>query len=366
MQTLLIDACSFEHGKTYGYNSYLFNLLGYFNDNINDFKFNHVIVACDVSQICYFEIFKSLDIQGLNCHGYLNRFIQESFFYKSFNLKKNDVILFTGNYSSLNRQCHHVLVIHDLLFLRKKMIPSLLFRWQRKLFVPRSIKIADKIIAISRWVKKDIEFNYSYQAIDKVVSIYNYIDFKKYGYNPCERIKFLTNCEFFLVVSADYPYKHISTVIQAFGHYAIKNKKCMLFIVGNMSESRKTQIAEFPDVISRRIIILKDISNDDLSMLYRKSKAFISASEFEGFGMPLVEGMYLADKVISSNIEVAREVTNNMAIYFNSTDVKELHQIMQNIDHYPSLKKEREKISTQYCERNTSGKYIELLNSFVD
>ena len=81
--------------------------------------------------------------------------------------------------------------------------------------------------------------------------------------------------------------------------------------------------------------------------------------------MPLVEAMYLGTKVISSNLDVAREVTMDKAIYFNPKDDKQLLNIMDNLDKYEMPINQKDIIEKRYCAENTSGKYIELLNSFI-
>ncbi len=361
-RTLVIDACNFKQGKTYGFNSYLLNLLKYFNHHRFALNFKRIIIACDTTQVKYFQKFNNIEVHGLNCNGYIRRIWVENRLAKIFHITKEDVILFPGNYSALFKHCLHVLVIHDLLYMRKKWMKNRMFRWQRKVFVPRSIQLADLVIAISEWVKKDIITFYPSLSKGKIVSVYNSFDFGKYGNNPSERILKLTRDSYFLVVSADYPHKHVSTVIETFSKYAIHEKNTKLIIIGKMSNERVLQIDKLPNDVKNRVYILKGINDDDLAHLYRNTKAYINATEFEGLGMPLVEALYLGAKVISSNIEVAKEVTDGKAIYFNPNDIDELNHILINIDKYQQPEKSQESIAAKFCEDNTSGRYVELLN----
>jgi glycosyltransferase involved in cell wall biosynthesis len=100
--------------------------------------------------------------------------------------------------------------------------------------------------------------------------------------------------------------------------------------------------------------------------LYSNAKAFVTATLHEGFGLPLVEALFCGTKVIGSNIDVVKEATDSKAIYFNPIDDKELAFILQNIDNYPKSSLTKEEIARKYSEENTSGQYIELLNSVKD
>ena len=97
------------------------------------------------------------------------------------------------------------------------------------------------------------------------------------------------------------------------------------------------------------------------SHLYADCEAYISASLFEGLGMPVVEAMYFNVPLILSDLDVFREVTNNQAIFFNPNSIEELSQIL--------IKNEYKRFGTRkfvlekYSSENTSQKYIDILNS---
>lgn len=365
MKTLVIDACALKKGKSYGFNTYLLNLLEYFHNNRHKLVYGRIAIACDKTEINTFCKYEKFEVVGFDCGSYSKRYKVMRRLYQYFKLNKDDVILFPGNYSTLNKKCQHVLVIHDLLYLRPNWIKNRIFRIQRRLFVPRSIRLADQIIAISVWVKNDIMFHYPKQAQEKVVAVYSYFDFRKYGTNYSDAIVRLTKHPYLLVVSADYPHKHVGNVVEAYSKLAVYDKELALVIVGKMGSERIEQINSLSENIKGRIHILKDITNDDLACLYRNSKAYISATEFEGLGMPLVEAMYLGAKVFCSNIEVAREVTDGKAIYFDPTNVSELYDILSNMNKYQIPSTSKEAIALKFSAENTSGKYVEILNNLA-
>jgi len=133
---LIIDALIFKWGKSYGYQEYLFNLLEYILKNRDFLEYERVSIVCDISQKKYFERYsKKINIITFNVANKLAQLFVQSTLKWRLRLTKNDVILFTYNYSSLIKQCKHVLVIHDLLYLRKKLFPYFLMRIQRLFYI---------------------------------------------------------------------------------------------------------------------------------------------------------------------------------------------------------------------------------------
>jgi glycosyltransferase involved in cell wall biosynthesis len=368
MRKLLIDAAGYKKGKALGVNSYLDNLLTYFSAHRKSLNYDRVIVVCDKSEAEHFKQYATLEVRGLDCSNYIKRFWVQNRYASIFHLSNDDLILWPHGYSSIIKRCHFLLVMHDLLYLHPDIMGPLkntIAMKLQKIICPISFKKADKIITITKWVKKDLMNAYGTDS-SKIFPIYNYFNFSKYGDNVSAYIKQIASKDYFLVVSADYPHKHVGTVIKAFSIYAKNEKEASLYIVGRMSKERKEEIEKLETGIKQRIFLLSGISNDDLAYLYRHCRSYINATEFEGLGMPFVEAMYFGCKVIASDIEVVREVTGDRAVYFDYRDENGLAQIMANIDNYSVPFDLKEFITTQYSAENTSGKYIEVINSLSD
>jgi glycosyltransferase involved in cell wall biosynthesis len=66
----------------------------------------------------------------------------------------------------------------------------------------------------------------------------------------------------------------------------------------------------------KRLFWLENIDDDDLSTLYKRSRALIFSSIDEGYGLPLIEAAFYGLPAIVSDIPVFREIANDQAIYF--------------------------------------------------
>ncbi|MHA8053745.1 glycosyltransferase family 4 protein [Aquirufa sp. OSTEICH-129A] len=358
---LIIDALVFEQNKAFGFQEYLFNLLNYFFDNREDLLFNKIILLCDKKEVTFFEKFSTkIEIKGYKISNIFLRFILQSIIPFSLNLKRNDVILNLCNYSGLFKQSKNILVIHDLLYLRKNLFKNFLIRFQRKIFIPRSISLADKIIAISDFTRNDILKNFKIPSQTSVIKIYNYFNFEKYVFNDSTKRDNLV--PFFLSVSSSAYHKNTITVLKAFNKFCQFDNKKYLYFVGSISElTASIYYNQLSPNVKNRIKIFSNISNEEMGKLYCECEAFISATLFEGLGMPIVEAMYFNAQLILSDIEITREITENNAFFFNPNSFEELYDKMINL--------ETRKINTKtyvknrFASNNTSIKYIEIINN---
>ena len=360
---LVIDALIFKNGKAFGYQEFLFNLLDYFAEHRESLDYARIIIACPKSQIKYFEKYNSkFEIIGFNAECKKNHILIQNRFERQLYLKKSDVVLFTYNYSSLFKNCKHVLVVHDLLYLRKKYLPKRLMRWQRKIFMPISLNKADKIISISDFTKNDIVNNYRVDS-SKICTIFNYFNFNKYlpveSYFKCDRPYFVSIC-------SNAYHKNTVSVLKAFKLFCKQDKKHDIVFIGSLSDTASEAYIEYESLdleIKDRIHILSHISNEELGMIYRNAKCFISLTLFEGLGMPIVEAMYFNLPLILSDLEVCREVVGNVkASFVNPFDIEEIKDVMLKNISETKIINTKSIIQERFSQDKTSGKYIELLN----
>lgn len=365
--TVVIEALSLNYGKAFGFQEYLLNILKYFKKERQQIAAERVVIVCKKSDEQVFMAFKpELEVVSIDCKSTLHRYWVLNTLGRRLHLNKDDIILYTNNYSALTRQCRHILVIHDLLYLRKAYMPSRAFRIQRSLFVPRSVKIADKVIAISKWVKSDIEESFHVKDKSKVVAIYNYFDFDKFCRGQVtEKIKSVCKAgNYFLIVCSQAYHKNTITTLKAYNSYAAQGGTKRLIALGSVGCELQTYVNSLSEQVRNNIICLKGISNTDLAYLYQHASAYISSTLFEGLGMPIVEAMYFGLPCIVSDIPVVREVTQGKAEYFPAMDADALCRLMS------EYKQAHSEIRTQamqemYDVKNTVHRYVEEINALA-
>jgi len=363
LKKLVIDALIFEDKKAYGYQEYLFNLLNYFYNNIEQILFDQIIIACEVSQTLFFEKFSDkFKIVGFRASGRLKLLIVQCQLKKKLNLTENDVILNTYNYSAFLKQCKTVLVIHDLLYLRPQLLPNLLMRMQRNLLVPLSIINSDLIISISKFTKKDILESYAIARKKNIEVIYNYFDFDKYGSYKMGKSNQMK--PFYLSVSSNFPHKNIVTLLKAYELVVQSNSNCPNLVLvgkkGKMDKICKSFYESLSKEIVEKIHFKENISNAELGYLYSSCECFILPTLFEGLGMPIIEAYYFKAHLVLSNLEICREIVDNNASFFEPLDYNRLSEILLSKEYvYYS---DGLSVLNRYNSSNTSEKYIHALN----
>ena len=229
-----------------------------------------------------------------------------------------------------------VVTIHDLIFVR---YPHLYSFFDRKIHFykfKKSAQQADLVIAISEQTKKDIV---EFLKIDasKIKVIYQgcHAVFKK-DFSDKEYKEVITKFnlpkKFILNVGTIETRKNILLAVKA-----IKNIDTYLVIVGKetaYTNEIKNYISEHH--LEDKVLFLKELSLEELAILYKLAKVFVYPSLYEGFGIPIIEALYSKTPVITTCGGVFPEAGGPNSIYVNPTSVNEMEsailKLLQNDD----------------------------------
>ena len=78
-----------------------------------------------------------------------------------------------------------------------------------------------------------------------------------------------------------------------------------------------------------RVHILTDAEFEDFPALYANAIASVYVSQFEGFGIPIVESMCCDVPVVTSNVSSMPEAGGDAALYANPNNPHEIAQQLQ-------------------------------------
>jgi glycosyltransferase involved in cell wall biosynthesis len=372
MSKLILDLLGFERGKAFGYEEYVLNLLSDFKLYREKVKVDEILlVICD-SQIeffkMYFEDFFSL--YSLPCNSIYQRLKLSRRIPKLLGLTGDDVILYTGNTMPLTGvMTKTLLVVHDLLFLHgdyfAHSLYNIAFRIHRYIYIPRSLKQADKIIAISNFTKSEIVDAY-HVCPEKVRAVYNYFNFDKYQVMDDRMVPDIEG-KYILTVCAGAKHKNQITMLKAFSKFAIQHNEYQFVLIGRLSEEGTKYLAQMDELIKQRVIVRHHLSNSDMKSMYEHASMYVAASLYEGLGMPVVEALYFGLPTILSNTAIHREVSLNQATYFAPLSADELCNCFESCMHKERRMDAefRDELVTMYDSNHTSLKYIEEINSLL-
>lgn len=278
----------------------------YWTENVKRIKENVEHYAYDSATENFFYNEDNLP----NLHKWSSKFL---IFKRYFNLRfkdKKEPFIF---HSSLYRLCKNknalnITTVHDFTYeYYRKDLKSNLHKWQKKNVVMHS----DGVICISKNTKQDLlKFYPKFKGRIKV--IYNGYSTDKYFFKPE-----IAKTKNVLFVGARTDYKRFDLTIDIVKEL----NDCKLIIVGGGNLTLAEQnILE--SKLSGRYEKKGYVSDEDLCDLYNSAFFLCYPSEYEGFGIPVIEAQACGCPVVCQNKSSIPEVVQDSAIYINSGEFK--------------------------------------------
>ncbi|GET46054.1 glycosyltransferase family 4 protein [Capnocytophaga felis] len=208
-----------------------------------------------------------------------------------------------------------IVTIHDLIFLR---YPHLYSFFDRKIHYWKFLYAALKshhIIAISEQTKRDIVEFFSIPP-EKISVVYQgcHKAFKQlYPEEKKQEIRQKYNLpeKFVLNVGAIEPRKNALEIVKA-----IKDLDISLVLIGKKTKYFE-KIEKFcvENKMQNRVFVLKNVSMEDLAIIYQLATIFCYPSVFEGFGIPIIEALFSKVPVITSSGSCFAEAGGKHSVY---------------------------------------------------
>jgi glycosyltransferase involved in cell wall biosynthesis len=221
---------------------------------------------------------------------------------------------FPRNSSNVLSTTHHivpglknqVITIHDL---RLYYLPD---TWPQRFYfhhiLPAFIHRLDAILTVSCVTREEIHRIYNY-PLEKIYVVPNCVDANKF----CPSLtKDKYSDPYLLAVGASWHPKNIHELLNnsdLWPDYKLK----IIASSGPYKDYLTNLVSE--QGISHRVTFLSDLSDAELVDLYQQAKALVYPSLMEGFGIPPLEAMACGIPVIVSNIDVFREIYEDVPIF---------------------------------------------------
>lgn len=176
-------------------------------------------------------------------------------------------------------------------------------RWSMRF----AVRTASHIITISEFTKAELMQCYAVEA-KRISVVHN--GFDRTAFIPS--VQAAANQPYLLYVGRIEKKKNIDHLIQAFillkQRYNVPHQ---LWLAGTLGFGFK-EFKPMPD-----IRLLGYVPGPDLPKLMQQAAAFVFPSNYEGFGIPILEALACGTKVACSNIPALREVGGEACWYFD-------------------------------------------------
>lgn len=235
-----------------------------------------------------------------------------------------DVDLFHATEHLLPRlkQTRSVFTLHDLIFQFDPDSHKPLNIAFLKTMMPRFLRAADAIIAVSECSKRDAMKLYNIPA-KKIHVIYEGVDPKFTPITDPEqlsrvRAKYHLPDRFILHVGTIEPRKNLPLLFEVAAQ--IKEHVVVAGKLGWLTDPILAKVKELG--IEDRVTFTGFIDDDDLPALISSATVLAMPSKYEGFGLPVLEALACGTPVVASNAASLPEVGGDAVLYAWPEDVR--------------------------------------------
>lgn len=188
----------------------------------------------------------------------------------------------------------------------------------------RSAIAADWVVAISEASRSNYLSVFPHYPSDRIRVIHpcsRFADSSAQGKRP-NALENIPAGGYWLNVGTIEPRKNQRRLVEAYARYLAMGGKPMPLVLaggkGWLMEDFKNHLSELG--IETQIVMTGYVSDDELIWLYRNCYANLYPSLFEGFGLPVLEGMQFGAPTLTSNSTSIPEVAGDAAILLDPED----------------------------------------------
>jgi len=215
--------------------------------------------------------------------------------------------------------------------------------------------------------------NYSAQDLknegfSNIITLPYLIDFSSYTEKPNQELtnKFKNSVNF-LFVGRHVPHKKIEDILKIFAYYnTCINSNSNLILVGNYSGAEqyyKWLHYLVNEAALEKIHFFSKLDKKDLASFYNLSSVYISMSEHEGFGVPLVESMYFDIPIIAYNAAAIPETLGKAGVLTNNKNPEDIAEVIDLIINDNNIRK---KIIQNQRERLKNFDYNKIIKKLIE
>ncbi len=262
-----------------------------------------------------------------------------------------------------------VLTVHDLIPLLVPDTVSTAYRWQFRLWLARSLQIADAVICVSDRTRLDLlaRFRLETEKLHVVHLGVDHVDAVP-APTPDEETSirsFALPERFVLYASALDARKNAGLLLEACRELKGRGEPVTLVLAGQrwFGSGSVERTVESMRAAGVDIRLLGYQPEAVLYSLMRRATVFVLPSRYEGFGLPPLEAMRLGTPVLVSDAGALPEVCGDAARYFHPDHAPGLADLLSSV---LVSKAERERLSQAGRERAARFTWAETARKTTD
>jgi glycosyltransferase involved in cell wall biosynthesis len=223
-----------------------------------------------------------------------------------------------------------VVTVHDLAVYACPDTFALPQRWHLKALIPRSVARSVRVVTDSEHARRDVMARFGVAA-ERTVAVPLGVGAAYRSAVPADAVASLRRRHalgerIVACVGTVQPRKHIERVIEAFVRAGAADQGWTLAIAGRI---RPHHTPSWLGALPAGARFLGPLPDDDLRALYAASAIAMSASEYEGFGLTLLEAMASGCAVVAVDNTSIPEVVGDAGVMVGASDAGLLASALQ-------------------------------------
>lgn len=265
----------------------------------------------------------------------IRRWIDDTFLIpKLIKAFRPDLVLALGDRGLVSPPCKQVIYFHRPVLVypakhysTETLRNKLLFSYH-SMFLKKCLRSTDIIICQTKIIEKRLREKYNYHG-DILISTPS-ITFPKNRSEPSEMPEDLQvyKGKYRLFYPARYhPHKNHQAIVECFSKF--RNELKDFVVILTIEKDQHPNVSKLLNQIdklklSEQIVNLGRIPNDKIPAYYQHCDALLMPTMLETFGLPYIEAMHLGLPILTSDLDFARYVCGDAAMFFNPSDAKSL------------------------------------------
>lgn len=259
-----------------------------------------------------------------------------------------------------------VLTLHDTIYYDNPTPPTNLPQLIRIIWrafhltkTPQRILLnrADYIATVSETSKKSIE-NYRLTK-RKIAVVYNA---PSSTITPNKQRKPTKNI---IYMGSFMPYKNVETLVSGMNYLP---HDFILHLLSKISPKRQQELQELANK-SVKLVFHNGVSDQEYKELLKDAWCLASASQEEGFGLPIIEAQSVGTPVVCSDLAIFQEVAGSDALLFNCNDAKQFAKMVLKLndqDLRQKITKSGYEQAKKFSWKNSAETLVKLFQQLTD
>jgi len=261
-------------------------------------------------------------------------------------LKSGDVFHATDHLLPPLRRSASVFTIHDLIYAFYPQYHLPLNRWYLTLMLPRFLRRAEAVIAVSENTRRDAS-RLMHVPAEKMTVIYEGVN---PAYQPIQvadalagvRQKYSLPARFALFFSTIEPRKNLLMLLEAYGALLARAPTAPDLVVAGRKGWLFEPVFERVQALglAPRVHFTDWIAEADAPALMNAAEVFLYPSLYEGFGLPPLEAMACGVPVLCSNASSLPEVVGEAGLLLPPQDAAAWTNALERVLDDPALRQD--------------------------